>query len=81
MKVKNCECCYMPMVKDPKPSGSDKYCSYCFVNGKLIAENMTLKEFKDKTYRGMLDLGMGKFKAWFFSQFIRIAPYWKGRTA
>ena len=79
MKSKNCECCYMPMAKDPKESGSDKYCSYCFVNGKLIAEGMTLEAFKKNAYEGMTKLGMGKFKAWFFSQFIRIAPYWKNR--
>ena len=49
MKVKNCECCFMPLNKDPKESGSDKYCSYCFANGKLIAETMTLKELKKAT--------------------------------
>lgn len=27
MKVKNCECCYMPMAKDVKESRSDQYCS------------------------------------------------------
>ncbi|WP_413289229.1 zinc ribbon domain-containing protein [Bdellovibrio sp. HCB337] len=81
MKVKNCECCYMPMDKDPKNSGSDKYCSYCFVNGKLIAENMTLKEFKKQSFDGMVQGGMSRFKAWVFSQFIGMAPYWKNRKA
>lgn len=81
MKVKNCECCYMPMAKDVKDSGSDKYCSFCFVNGKLIADGMTFKEFQDQSYKGMVKGGMNKFTAWFFSQFIRIAPYWKNRSA
>jgi len=79
MKVKNCECCYMPMNKDLKDSGSDRYCSYCFVNGKLIAEGMTFEQFKKQSYEGMLKLGMSRFKAWFFSQFIGMAPYWKNR--
>ena len=77
MKVKNCECCYMPMTKDPKDSGSEKYCSYCFIDGKLIAENMTFKEFKKQSYEGMLKMDMNRFKASFFSQFIGMAPYWK----
>jgi hypothetical protein len=80
MKVKNCECCYMPMSKDPKESGSNKYCSYCFINGKLIADNMTLKEFKKQSYEGMTKMGMNGLKAWFFSQFIGIAPYWKSKA-
>lgn len=80
MKVKNCECCYMPADKDPKDSGSDKYCSYCFVNGKLIAEDMTLKEFKKHSYDGMVKSGMSGIKAWLFSQFIGMAPYWKSRS-
>ncbi|OQW55030.1 MAG: hypothetical protein A4S09_17005 [Proteobacteria bacterium SG_bin7] len=79
MKVKNCECCYMPMKKDPKESGSDRYCSYCFVNGKLVAENMTLSEFKKKSFDSMVNMGINRFKAWIFSQFIGIAPYWKSR--
>lgn len=81
MKVANCECCYMPMAKDPKDSGSEKYCSYCYVNGKLIADDMTLKEFKKQSYDGMVSGGMGKIKAWIFSQFIGIAPYWKNRKS
>lgn len=79
MKVQNCECCYMPLKKDPKDSGSDKYCSYCFVDGKLLAEDMSFKEFKRKSYEGMKQLGMGTLKAWFFAQFIGMAPYWKSR--
>ena len=59
----------MPMDKDPKESGSDKYCSYCFVNGKLLAEGMSFKEFKERSYNGMVDKGMNKFMAWIFSQF------------
>lgn len=67
----------MPMAKDPKNSGSDKYCSYCFVDGKLLAEGMTLQEFKKKAYEGMAKQGTNRLMAWFFSQFIRFVPYWK----
>jgi hypothetical protein len=71
----------MPMSKDPKESGSNKYCSYCYVNGKLVAEGMTFQEFRKKAYEGMAQQGMNKITAWVFSQFIRLAPYWKGKTA
>ena len=71
----------MPMAKDPKESGSDKDCSYCFVEGKLIADKMTFAEFKKQSYDGMIQGGMGSLKAWFFSQFIGMAPYWKNRKA
>lgn len=77
MKAKNCECCMMPLSKDPKESGSDKYCSYCFVNGKLLAEGMSLSEFQKKSYNGMIEGGHNKFAAWFFTKLIGFAPYWK----
>jgi hypothetical protein len=67
------------MAKDPKDSGSEKYCSYCYIDGKLIAEGMSLKDFKKQSYEGMIQEGMGKLKAWFFSQFIGSAPHWKTR--
>jgi hypothetical protein len=69
----------MPMDKDCKDNRSDKYCSYCLIDGELIAENMTLKEFKKQSYEMMLKTGMVRFKAWFFSQFIGRSRYWKLR--
>ena len=79
MKAKNCECCFMPLAKDEKDSCSDRYCSFCFVNGKLVAEGMSLREFKKQSFDGMVRGGMNRLKAWFFSQFIGMAPYWKSR--
>ncbi|MDH4225800.1 MAG: zinc ribbon domain-containing protein [Deltaproteobacteria bacterium] len=79
MKAKNCECCMMPLAKDPKESGSEKYCSNCYVNGKLLAEGMTLGEFQKKAYAGMVDGGHNKPMAWFLSKMIGFAPYWKNK--
>ncbi|HMQ11791.1 MAG TPA: zinc ribbon domain-containing protein [Oligoflexia bacterium] len=79
MKAKNCACCFMPLKQDLKESGSDIYCSYCYVDGRLLAEGMTLKEFKEKAYQGMLLKNMNKYKAKFFSWMIGFAPYWKTR--
>lgn len=77
MKSKNCECCMMPLKNDTKDSGSDKYCSYCYQDGKLLAEGLTLKEFQEKSYQGMKASGMNGIAAWFFSKMIKFAPYWK----
>ncbi len=79
MKSKNCECCMMPLSKDTKESGSDKYCSNCYVNGKLLADGMSLKEFQEKAYTGMVGGGHSKLVAWFFSKMIGFAPYWKSK--
>jgi hypothetical protein len=49
--VKICQSCGMPLDKDPNGGGtnldgskSEKYCSFCFQNGKFIDEGITLKE-------------------------------------
>ncbi len=79
MPTKNCESCFMPLAKDPKKSGSDKYCSYCFSNGKLCYEGDDLKFFQKKSYEGMINHGMNKYSAKFFSWMIRFAPRWKNK--
>lgn len=77
MKNKNCESCMMPLAKDPSQSGSEKYCSYCFKDGKLCYEGTDVKEFKKKCYEGMLKKGMNPIKAKFFTWMIGFAPRWK----
>ena len=53
--VKICQSCGMPLDKDPNKGGtnsngskSDKYCSFCFQNGKFTDEGITLKEKMEK---------------------------------
>ena len=77
MKNQKCESCLMPLAKDPGVSGSDKYCSYCFQNGKLVYEGNDVNEFKKLCYQGMVDKGMGKMKAKFFTWMVGFAPRWK----
>ena len=72
-----CESCMMPLAKDPIPSGSDKYCHYCFQNGELTYKGNDLKEFQKHAYEGMVSQGMGKTKARLFAWMIRFAPRWK----
>jgi len=77
MKSKNCESCLMPLSKDRGQSGSDKYCSYCFKDGKLIYDGNDLKEFQKVCYREMRKNGMNPIIASFYTWMIRFAPRWK----
>jgi Putative zinc ribbon domain len=67
----------MPFSKDPGPRESDKYCSYCFKNGKLCYEGADLKEFQKHCYEGMVQKGMNRFVARCFAWMVRFAPRWK----
>jgi len=67
----------MPLAKDPGQSGSDKYCSFCFKEGKLCYEGNDLKEFQKRAYEGMRKQGMNLFVAKLFTFMIRFAPRWK----
>lgn len=79
MVKKMCESCLMPLDKDPGPRESDKYCSYCFKDGKLTYEGNDLKEFQQKAYEGMRAKGMGVIQAKLFTFLIRFAPRWKAQ--
>ncbi|MFZ1654928.1 MAG: zinc ribbon domain-containing protein [Candidatus Moraniibacteriota bacterium] len=72
-----CESCMMPLDKDPGEQEDDRYCSYCFKDGKLCYEGTDLKEFQRIAYENMVKQGMNKYKAKFFAWMIRFAPRWK----
>jgi hypothetical protein len=67
----------MPFSKDPGVRESEKYCSYCFQNGKLCYEGNDLKEYKKVCYGKMREKGMNPLKAKFFVWMIGFAPRWK----
>ncbi len=71
-----CESCMMPFDKDPGVRQSDKYCSYCFKDGKLCYEGDDLKLFQKVSYENMVKGGMNKPKAKLFTFLIRFAPRW-----
>jgi hypothetical protein len=74
---KKCESCFMPFSKDPGIRESDKYCSYCFKNGKLCYEGNDVNEFKKHSYEAMVAKGMNHIKAKLFTWMIGFAPRWK----
>ena len=69
----------MPFSKDPGQRESEKYCSFCFKNGKLCYEGNDLKEFQKASYEAMVKKGMNKYLARFYTFLIRFAPRWKGK--
>ena len=77
MKNSKCESCMMPLSKDIGQSGSDKYCSYCYRDGKFIYDGNDVREFKKFAYKGMLDKGMNPIQAKLFTWMIGFAPRWK----
>ena len=59
--VKICQSCGMPIDKDPNKGGtnsdgskSEKYCSYCFQNGKFTDEGITFQEKIEENVRIIL---------------------------
>lgn len=67
----------MPFSKDPGTRENEKYCSYCFKDGKLAGEGGTLKEFQRCSYENMRAHGTNPFLARFYAWMIRFAPRWK----
>lgn len=81
MKTDNqmCESCLMPFKKDPlgDKRESQRYCSYCFNNGKLCYEGTDLKEFKREMVKAIVARGESRIKAHFFAFMAGFAPRWK----
>lgn len=75
----NCQSCLMPFKKDPKKENREheKYCSYCFTDGKLTYEGTDLNEFKKSMREGMIAHGESKLKAHVFAFMAGFAPRWK----
>lgn len=67
----------MPFSKDPGKRESEKYCSYCYQNGRLLYEGTDLKEFQRISYQGMRENGVNPILAKFFCFAMRYAPRWK----
>ena len=67
----------MPFSKDRGIRENDKYCSYCFKNGKLNYEGSDLKVFQKASYKSMVGKGMNPLMAKLFTFLIRFAPRWR----
>jgi hypothetical protein len=77
MKAHSCESCLMPFNKDPGTRESEKYCSLCFKDGRLMYEGNDVKEFQNIVYKSMRSRGENIVWAWLASSMVRFAPRWK----
>jgi hypothetical protein len=75
----NCESCLMPFTKDPLRENREheKYCSYCFRDGKLCYEGNDVKKFKKAMIAAIVARGESKLKARFLAFMAGFAPRWK----
>ena len=78
----SCESCLMPFKKDPMRNNRehDKYCSYCFSDGKPSYEGDSLKEFKKGMIEAMVAKGESRLKAQVFAFMAGFAPRWKNKS-
>lgn len=77
----NCESCLMPFKNDPKGAQREheKYCSYCFYDGKLAYQGTDVKEFKKAMIEAIVARGGSRFKAQLYALMAGFAPRWKNK--
>ncbi len=75
----SCESCMMPFSKDTGVRENEKYCSYCFKNGKLCYEGTDVNEFKKAMVDAIVLRGEPRWKAKLFAFMAGFAPRWKGQ--
>ncbi|MDR1792909.1 MAG: zinc ribbon domain-containing protein [Bacteroidales bacterium] len=83
-KKKFCQSCGMPLDKRTNNEGtnadgskSEKFCMYCYQNGVLAGEGMTVDEFQEFCRQAMIKNGHNKLKAWLFTRGFRRLERWK----
>ena len=76
----------MPLNKDPQGGGTnadgtinEQYCSYCYQNGVLAGEGMTVEEFQEFCRQEMIKNGYNKWMAWLFTRGYKRLERWKNK--
>lgn len=74
-----CESCLLPFRKDPKGAGREheRYCSYCYANGRLCYEGTDVNAFKRAMVDAIVARGESRVKARFLAWIAGFAPRWK----
>jgi hypothetical protein len=83
---KNCQSCGMPLSKDELGGGTEKdgskstmYCSHCYLNGEFTLPNLTVEEMAERVKQKIVEFGMPKFVAGFFTKNIHKLERWKNQ--
>lgn len=86
MPYKNCQSCDMPLNKDPKHGGtnadgtqSDKYCSFCYVDGDFTIKTDDARAFQAQVVDLMVQDGWMRPIAWLFTRRIPKLERWTKR--
>jgi len=81
---KNCQSCGMPMAKDELGGGTEKsgdksmkYCSHCYMNGEYTLPDITMEEMTERVKQKIVEFGMPKFIAMFFTRNTHKLERWK----
>jgi hypothetical protein len=81
---KNCQSCGMPISKDENGGGTEKngerclkFCSHCYENGEFVLPNISLNEMKNQVEIKIIEFGLPKFMAKFFTRNIHKLERWK----
>ena len=82
-KIKNCQSCGMPLKNDTKGGGtnadgstSEKYCSYCYVNGDFLYKG-NVNDFQEFCRVKMIESGHSKLMSWLFTRGMKRLDRWK----
>jgi hypothetical protein len=80
---KSCQSCGMPLSKDELGGGTEqngaksiRFCSHCYMNGEFTLPDLTADEMKDRVKQRIVDFGMPKFMARFFTRNIHKLERW-----
>jgi hypothetical protein len=80
---KNCQSCGMPLSKDELGGGTENtgtksilYCSHCYKNGEFTHPDLSVEEMKDLVQQKIVEFGMPKFIASFFTRKIHKLERW-----
>jgi hypothetical protein len=81
---KFCQSCGMPLEKDPNNGGtnkdgskSNKYCSYCYLDGEFKGDFKTSKEMVKFVKEKLKEQGISSLKRWFYTSHIPQLERWK----
>ncbi|WP_431686723.1 zinc ribbon domain-containing protein [Hahella sp. NBU794] len=78
-----CQSCGMPMKQDPKGGGtesdgglSEKYCSYCFVDGAFTQPSFSAQDMQAFCIEKMKEMGYPRIIGWLFTRGIPKLERW-----
>ena len=80
----NCQSCGMPLKQDPKGGGtnadrskSDRYCSYCYADGRFTQPDMTVDEMRAFVVEKMRETKIPRFIGRLLARNLRKLERWK----